>query len=141
MEKRQATNISPKNQNWFSCSKPRQGMVYSSKYKQNALYPQQFSGRTCSLLSTQSGCNNLYFSLPFISSPNSLQMNTWALCLTPPISASFSSNHHDYRNHVSGSLSTYVSTLKWGKILCCNLSREDKNVQNLSLSGKHDWTE
>ena len=127
MGKRQATNISPNSQNWFSCNKLGLCMVHSLKYKQDAL-SQRYPSRERSLLTTQCGCNNLYFFLPFISSPRSLQMNVWDLCLTPLVYASFSRNHHEYRNHLSGSLSACVSTLKWGKILCCNISREDKNV-------------
>ena len=52
---------------------------------------------------------------------------------------------------MSGSPSSCVSTLKWGKILCCiislhkkewkNIFKGERNVHNLMLSGKHAGTE
>ena len=47
MEKRQATNISPKNQNGISYNMSGHGMVYSSEYIQNAFHAHRFPGRSC----------------------------------------------------------------------------------------------
>ena len=151
MEKRQATHISPKNQNGLSCSKPGHDTIYSSEFIQKALHSQRFLGRSHSFLLTRIGFNFFYISSPLISSPNALFLNAWALFLTPMLSAPYPHYYHEFRNHISGSLYACAMTLNWEKIFCYiiplskkeweNYSREEKNVQKSNLSGGNDWIE
>ena len=149
MEKRQATNISPKNQNgYLAASQDMTRFTTQNLYRKLYILNNSLAGHaTPSQIELSS--NLFYISFPLINIPNALFLNAWDLFLTPMLSAPTPRYHHEFRNHVSGSLSACTMNLNWEKIFYYtislfkkeweNCSREENNVQKLILSGGNEW--
>ena len=115
---RQATNISPKNQNGISYSTPGHGMVYSSEYMQNVYHAQRSPGRSCRFSSIRNNFIRFMFLLLPLSRPNRSLLDTWDLFLIPFLFAPSPRYHYEHWNHVSGPPFACAMALNWENILC-----------------------